>query len=108
MFGSISTDAHFDADSLWGLLFRALDLNCAADKVLKIPSKLIEDETKREHASNCIVGQVSCQAIPAHVGDGSLIASNGFDDRIQARGRLPGGKGLTDMLQEAGGGSRHV
>jgi hypothetical protein len=50
-----------------------LDLHCAADKVLKITSKLIEDETKREHASNRIVRQASCQAMPPHIGDGSLI-----------------------------------
>ena len=86
-----------------GFLFRALDLYCAADKVLKIASKLIEDETKREHASNRIVRQVSCQAVPPHLGDGSLVGRNGFDDRVQALGRLPGGKGLTDMPQEAGG-----
>src|SRR4051812_11757592 len=92
----------------WSFLSRALDLHCAADKVLKITSKLIEDETKREHASNRIVRQASCQAIPPHIGDGSLIGSHGFDDRVQARGQLPGGKGLTDMPQEAGGGSRHI
>jgi hypothetical protein len=63
-----------------GFLFRALDLHRAADKVLKIASELIEDETQRERASNRIVGQVPRQAIPPHVGDGSLVGGDGFND----------------------------
>jgi hypothetical protein len=69
-----------------------LGLSRSTEKVLEIALELLKDETKGEHAPDCLIRQVLCDPCPSDAVDSGLIGRNGLDHRIQGQKRSPGWK----------------